>query len=64
MKNTFPLPPDHLGRRRFLKSGSLLTLASLVWPTRTSAVPLGGGCEPTTDDILGPYSLAGSPLTT
>ncbi len=64
MKNTFPLPPDHLGRRRFLKSGSLLTLASLVWPTRTSAVPLGGGCEPTTDDILGPYYLAGSPMTT
>lgn len=65
MKNTHPLPPDHLGRRRFLKSGSLITLASLVWPGRNaSAAPGGGECEATTDDILGPYYLAGSPQTT
>lgn len=64
MKQRKALPVDHLGRRRFLRSGSLLTLASLVWPGRSSASLAGGDCEATTDDILGPYYLPGSPQTT
>lgn len=56
-----------LDRRQFIKSGSLLTLASLVLPqqlfSRPAAAP-GGGCDPTSDDILGPYYLPGSPVTT
>lgn len=55
-----------LDRRRFLQRGSLLTLASLVLPRELFSTPAagGGGCDPTTDDILGPYYLAGSPVTT
>lgn len=60
-----------LDRRRFIKSGSLITLASLVLPQhlfgKTAALPAalaGGGCEPTSDDIMGPFYLAGSPVTT
>ena len=55
----------HLDRRRFIQAGSLLTLGSLVLPRELFGKPLaGGGCAPTTDDILGPYYLAGSPVTT
>lgn len=56
-----------LDRRQFLKSGSLLTLGSLILSPRLfgkPAAPAGGDCDPTTDDILGPYYLAGSPMTT
>lgn len=56
-----------LDRRQFIKSGSLLTLASLVLPHQLFSKPTGapgGGCDPTTDDILGPYYLPGSPVTT
>lgn len=56
-----------LDRRQFLKSGSLLTLGSLILSPRLfgkPAAPAGGDCDPTTDDILGPYYLAGSPVTT
>lgn len=55
-----------LDRRQFLKAGSLLGLGSLILPRDVlgnPAAPLGGGCVPTTDDILGPYYLAGSPNT-
>lgn len=54
-----------LDRRRFIKAGSLLGLGSLLLPRTLFAKPAeeGGGCEPTTDDILGPYYLAGSPVT-
>ncbi len=56
-----------LDRRQFLRSGSLLTLGSLLLPRELfsrPAAPAGGGCDPTSDDILGPYYLAGSPVTT
>ncbi len=55
-----------LDRRRFLTAGSLLSLGSLLLPRLVLAKPVedGGGCLPTTDDILGPYYLAGSPNTT
>lgn len=60
--------PSHrpLDRRRFIKAGSLLGLGSLLLPRTLLARPAeaGGGCEPTTDDILGPYYLPGSPVTT
>ena len=61
-----PTPPRNirdLDRRQFIKSGSLITLASLVLRQHLlangitpSAAP-AGGCDPTTDDILGPYYL-------
>lgn len=56
----------NLDRRQFLKAGSLLGLGSLILPRDVLGNPateLGGGCVPTTDDILGPYYLAGSPNT-
>lgn len=60
--------PNALDRRRFLKAGSLLGLGSLILPriafgSSPEEELLGGGCAPTTDDILGPYYLAGSPNT-
>ncbi|MBK7086701.1 MAG: hypothetical protein IPH53_19435 [Flavobacteriales bacterium] len=56
-----------LDRRQFIKAGSLLTLGSLILPRQLFAKPdaaPAGGCDPTTDDILGPYYLPGSPVTT
>ncbi|MBL0045636.1 MAG: T9SS type A sorting domain-containing protein [Flavobacteriales bacterium] len=57
-----------MDRRKFLRAGSLMSLGSLLLPSRLAALPEapddGGGCAPTTDDILGPYYLAGSPNTT
>ena len=55
-----------LDRRQFIRSGSLLTLGSLLLPRElfSRPTPAGGACEPTSDDILGPYYLAGSPVTT
>lgn len=58
-----------LDRRRFLKAGSLLGLGSLLLPRlafgdQAERAAGGGECEPTTDDILGPYYLPGSPNTT
>lgn len=59
-----------LDRRQFIRSGSLVTLASLLLPRDLLSMPsapsaaAAGGCVPTTDDILGPYYLAGSPVTT
>lgn len=55
-----------LDRRRFIKAGSLLGLGSLLLPRTVFARPAGegGGCDPTTDDIMGPFYLAGSPVTT
>ncbi|HEY0978724.1 MAG TPA: FlgD immunoglobulin-like domain containing protein [Flavobacteriales bacterium] len=59
--------PNALDRRHFLKAGSLAGLGSLFLPAALQAAeapPGGGECEPTTDDILGPYYLPGSPSTT
>jgi len=56
----------NLDRRLFLKAGSLLGLGSLILPRDLFGaveVARGGGCSATTDDILGPYYLAGSPNT-
>ena len=54
-----------LDRREFLRAGSLLGAGSLLLPRTLLAKPPGGGdCEATTDDILGPYYLPGSPNTT
>ena len=55
-----------LDRRRFLTAGSFLGFGSLLMPRTLFAEPSedgGGGCDPTTDDILGPYYLPGSPNT-
>ena len=54
-----------LDRRTFIKAGSL-TLGSLILPfsfLRGKGAP-AGNCDPTSDDILGPYYLPGSPNTT
>lgn len=55
-----------LDRRRFIKASSLLGLGSLILPQHLLASPTGerGGCDATSDDILGPYYLPGSPVTT
>ena len=56
----------HLDRRHFLKAGSLLGLGSLILPRDLFGAlspAQGGDCAPTTDDILGPYYLPGSPNT-
>lgn len=56
-----------LDRRNFLKAGSMLGIGSLVLPRTLFGAEGGavekGGCEATSDDILGPYYLAGSPNT-
>lgn len=56
-----------LDRRRFLRAGSMFGLGSLILPRTLLATPgtqaAAGGCDPTTDDILGPYYLPGSPNT-
>ncbi len=61
-KNT----PRQLDRRRFLQAGSLLGIGSLLLPRTLFAKPSeeDGGCVATSDDILGPYYLPGSPNTT
>ena len=56
-----------LDRRSFIKAGSFLGLGSFVVPKSLidSAVNAPQtGCDPTTDDIQGPFYLAGSPATT
>lgn len=59
-----------LDRRQFIKASSLLSVGSLIIPGSAIAhlaKPMevaGGGCLPTTDDIQGPFYLAGSPNTT
>jgi catechol 1,2-dioxygenase len=59
-----------LDRRTFIKSSSLLSFGTLIIPTGLWALRPAGipeaqtGCDPTTDDILGPYYLPGSPATT
>jgi catechol 1,2-dioxygenase len=56
---------NKLDRRKFLKAGSMLGIGSLLLPRTLLAKPSEeGDCAPTTDDILGPYYLAGSPNTT
>ena len=58
--------PSNLDRRRFIQASSLLGLTSLVLPQRLfarAAEPVGD-CLPTTDDIQGPFYLAGAPNTT
>jgi len=54
-----------LDRRQFLRASSLLGVGSLLIPSEVfGAAPApGGGCVPTTDDILGPFYLPGSPNT-
>lgn len=61
-----PKSPRTLDRRRFLTAGSLIGIGSLFLPRTLFGAPSeeGGGCDPTTDDILGPYYLPGSPNTT
>ena len=62
-----------LDRRKFLRAGSMLGLGSLLIPKDLLAATLniprpaivgGGDCILTSDDILGPYYLAASPVTT
>lgn len=57
---------QRLDRRRFLQAGSLIGIGSLLLPRTLFARPSeeGGGCDPTSDDIIGPFYLAGSPVTT
>jgi catechol 1,2-dioxygenase len=58
-------PIKGLDRRQFLRASSLLGVGSLLIPRDLFGTPLapGGGCVATTDDILGPYYLAGAPNT-
>lgn len=59
-----PRPSKGLDRRQFIRATSLLGMGSMLLPKQLfGAAPAGGGCEATTDDILGPYYLAGSPNT-
>ena len=60
-----------MDRRKFIQAGSLLTLGSMLLPaallgTRRAMAggDVGGACDPTSDDILGPFYLPGSPNTT
>ena len=66
-KGTSTAKSGQLDRRRFLQAGSLLGLGSMLLPNRLfagrAAADVVGDCAPTTDDILGPYYLAGSPNT-
>jgi catechol 1,2-dioxygenase len=61
---------DALDRRQFLKAGSFLGLGAVLlpglgWLERGAKGTGGGGdCLATSDDILGPFYLAGSPVTT
>ncbi|MEZ4740501.1 MAG: FlgD immunoglobulin-like domain containing protein [Flavobacteriales bacterium] len=68
-KRTPTTKPGQVDRRRFIQASSLLGLTSLVLPTQLfgkarSAVLPPGDCLPTTDDIQGPFYLAGAPNTT
>ena len=58
-------PSKGVDRRQFLRATSLLGVGSLLIPRDLFGTPSapGGGCVATTDDILGPYYLAGSPNT-
>lgn len=56
-------------RRQFIKAGTMLGLGSFLIPHsligRSSLAPtIAGDCLPTTDDIMGPFYLAGAPNTT
>jgi catechol 1,2-dioxygenase len=62
-------------RRKFLRAGSMLGIGSLFLPkdllasfaqpeADAAALVAGGDCILTSDDILGPFYLAGSPVTT
>ncbi len=68
-KKTLAERSQALDRRRFLKAGSLFTLGSLILPFQLLGKGTGkgrgaaGDCLATTDDILGPYYLPGSPVT-
>ncbi|MCB0794543.1 MAG: hypothetical protein KDB88_07375 [Flavobacteriales bacterium] len=59
-----------MDRRTFIQAGSTLTLGTFLLPTHllgsggTASPAPAGNCLPTTDDILGPFYLAGSPMTT
>lgn len=61
-----------LDRRNFIKAGSLLSLGSIVLPSTLVGAAIGKAtpaaalmdCDPTTDDIQGPFYLPGSPNTT
>ena len=68
MSNNEPKAPSSpkLGRRTFLQAGSLFGIGSLLLPRTLFAKGsiAGGGCDPTSDDILGPFYLPGSPVTT
>jgi len=65
-KKARPISLQDLDRRQFIKASSLLGLGSLILPQHLLAQPPseGGGCDATSDDILGPYYLPGSPVTT
>ena len=57
-----------LDRRSFIKASSIMSFGALVIPAsmlgiRESLGLAQTGCDPTSDDILGPYHLAGSPTT-
>jgi len=59
-----PRPSKGLDRRQFIRATSLLGMGSMLLSKQLfGAAPAGGGCEATTDDILGPYYLAGAPNT-
>ncbi len=64
--NTPKVLSNKLGRRTFLQAGSIFGLGSLLLPRTLFGTPAaaGGDCEATSDDILGPYYLPGSPVTT
>lgn len=59
-----------LDRRAFIKAGSLASVGSLILPgqllrfARAEEMGAQTGCDPTTDDIQGPFYLPGSPTTT
>lgn len=64
-----PTTGSSLDRRKFIKASSFLGLGALALPARvlgSSAVASvdQGSCLPTTDDIQGPFYLAGAPNTT
>lgn len=65
-KEPLAMRVHELDRRQFIKAGSLLGLGSVFLPQQLFAPPMNaaGGCAPTSDDILGPYYLPGSPVTT
>lgn len=54
-----------IDRREFLKAGSMFGLGSIFLPGMLLPLQAGGDeCLATSDDILGPFYLPGSPVTT